>query len=112
MVNVKKIIILIGLTSMLSVAYGNAFAQETQWQKKHPRREEVNQRLDKQDKRIKTEAKDGQISHSQAKQLHQQDHQLRTEERTDAKYDGGHITKPEQKTLNQQENTVSGEIGK
>lgn len=112
MVNVKKIIVLMGLTSMLSIAYSSAYAQETQWQKKHPRREEVNQRLNHQDKRIHGEVKKGEISQSQAKQLHQQDHQLRTEERTDAKYDGGHITKPEQKTLNQQENAVSGEIGK
>jgi hypothetical protein len=29
-----------------------------------------------------------------------------------SKFDNGHITKSEQKTLNQQENAVSGQIGR
>jgi hypothetical protein len=38
--------------------------------------------------------------------------QIRQEERLMASQDGGHITKAEQKVLNQQENKVSQQIGK
>jgi len=89
-----------------------AFAQETQWQKDHPRRTEVNDRLKNQNQRIKAEEKSGQISKGQAAQLHKEDHQIRKEERADAAKHGGHITKQEQHQLNQQENAVSRQIGK
>lgn len=89
----------------------NAFAED-QWQKDHPRRTEVNQRLANQNRRIHNEVKDGQISKSQAKQLHSEDHAMRSEERTMASHDGGHITKADQRALNQQENSVSKQIGK
>ena len=48
----------------------------------------------------------------QAAALHKEDHQIRTEERLMASQNGSHITKLEQKTLNQQENAVSKQIGK
>jgi hypothetical protein len=90
----------------------NAFADETKWDKDHPRREQVNKRLNNQDKRIKDERKEGEITKGQAAQLHKEDHQIRQEERDMASQNGGHITKQEQKTLNQQENKVSKQIGK
>jgi hypothetical protein len=85
---------------------------DTQWQKDHPRREQVNNRLANQNKRIKQERKEGEINKAQAKQLHSEDHAIRKEERTMASTNGGHVTKTEQKALNQQENQVSQQIGK
>ncbi len=99
----------------LCVAAGSAMAAEpgdTAWQKNHPRREQVNDRLAKQNQRIKTEVKQGEISQPQAAALHREDRQIRKEERAMASQNGGHITRQEQKTLNQQENQVSREIGK
>jgi hypothetical protein len=90
----------------------NALADETQWQKAHPRRTEVNARLANQDKRIKQERKEGEITKAQAQKLHSEDHAIRQEERTMASTNGGHITKTEQRALNQQENQVSQQIGK
>ena len=90
----------------------SAFADETQWQKDHPRRAEVNARLKNQNRRINKEVKEGEITKGQAKQLHQEDHAIRKEERTMASTNGGHITKAEKKALNQQENQVSKQIGK
>ena len=84
---------------------------DTQWQKEHPRREQVNHRLNRQDRRIHTEVKEGEMSHAQAAQLHKDDHQIRQEERDMASQNGTHITKQEQRTLNQQENGVSKQIG-
>jgi hypothetical protein len=57
-----------------------AFA-ETQWERDHPRRDQVNDRLTNQNRRINNEVKDGQITKQQANQLHQEDHAIRREER-------------------------------
>nr|WP_232346301.1 hypothetical protein [Cupriavidus sp. USMAA2-4] len=87
-------------------------ASESQWGKNHPRREEVNQRLANQNQRIHKEVREGEISHAQAARLHREDHQIRQEERVMASHDGGHITRADQRALNQQENAVSRLIGK
>jgi len=52
------------------------------------------------------------MSKAEAKNLKKKDKMIRQEERDMAKQNGGHITKGEQKVLNQQENAVSREIGK
>src|SRR5271170_575119 len=78
----------------VSFASTSAFA-ETQWQKDHPRRTEVNARLANQNARIHTEVKSGQITKAQGAALHQNDKQIRTEERSMASQNGGHITKTE-----------------
>jgi Ulp1 family protease len=92
-------------------AVSAAFA-ETQWERNHPRRDQVNDRLAHQNHRIDRELNEGEISKQQANQLHREDHAIRHEERAMAKFNGGHITKREQKALNQQENAVSGQIGR
>ena len=83
---------------------------ESEWQKEHPRREEVNQRLHHQDRRIHRELKEGKISRDEARKLHREDRDIRQQEQGMAKLDHGHITKQEQKTLNQEENQVSQQI--
>jgi hypothetical protein len=88
-----------------------AFA-ETQWERNHPRRDQVNDRLANQNRRINRELKEGEINKYQANQLHREDHAIRREERTMSKFDNGHITKSDQKALNQQENDVSRQIGR
>jgi len=79
--------------------------------KTHPRRDQVNDRLENQNKRIKHEVAEGELTKSQAAKLHKEDRQIRQEERLMASQNGGHITKQEQRTLNQQENAVSRQIG-
>ena len=103
-----------GLTFALLAAglAGGAITSESQWDKNHPRREEVNQRLANQNQRIHKEVREGEISHAQAARLHREDHQIRQEERVMASHDGGHITRADQRALNQQENAVSRQIGK
>ena len=97
--------------ALIGVA-SNALADETQWQKDHPRRTEVNKRLANQNQRIKQQRKQGEITKGQAQKLHAEDHAIRQEERAMASTNGSHITKAEQKALNQQENQVSKQIGK
>src|SRR5215469_15488074 len=106
----RKVLAVAAVAASLVSLTTTALADDTTWQKNHPRREEVNNRLANQNKRIHKEVKEGEMSKSQAQALHKQDHQIRQEERDMAKQNGGHITKSEQKVLNQQENGVSKEI--
>ena len=94
---------------MLAGVVGTASA-ETTWQKNHPRRTQVNHRLNNQNRRIHNDVKDGTMTNSQAAAAHKEDHQVRQEERDMASQNGGHITKPEQRVLNQQENGISSQI--
>ena len=51
------------------------------------------------------------ITKAQGAALHKNDRQIRQEERSMASQNGSHITKSEQRTLNQQENANSRKIG-
>jgi hypothetical protein len=110
--NSIRSVLMAGVVAVTLGALAAPALADTQWQKDHPRREQVNSRLKNQNKRINKEEKSGQIDKAQAKQLHSEDHAIRHEERTMASTNGGHITKAEQKSLNQQENQVSQQIGK
>ena len=70
---------------------------ETQWERNHPHRDQVNDRIANQNRRINRELKEGEITKQQANQLHREDHAIRREERDMAKINGGHITKGEQR---------------
>ena len=106
-------------TSMISVtalaavltALMTSSASAGKWAQNHPRRAEVNARLNNQNRRINNELKEGEITKGQAHGLHHEDNQIRHEERDMASQNGGHITKAEQGVLNQQENKVSRQIG-
>ena len=89
----------------------SAFA-DTPWQQSHPRREEANNRLGNQDRRINHEYREGELTRGQAYRLHRDDRQVRREERLMASQNGGHITRLEQHALNQQENRISRQIGR
>ena len=96
---------------LMSAMASSAFA-ETSWESNHPRRDQVNDRLQNQNRRINQEYRQGEISRGQARALHGEDHQIRHEERRMASLNGGHITRGEQHILNQQENRVSRQIGR
>jgi hypothetical protein len=104
----KTLIAMLAATAALVGTMSAAHANE--WQQTHPRRTEVNQRLANQNRRINHDVRDGDMSRGEARNLHRDDHQIRQEERDMASQDGGHITKTEQRTLNQQENQTSRQI--
>ena len=89
-----------------------ASGSASSWAKQHPRRAEVNARLANQNNRVKNEVAEGEMSKAKAAKIHKEDRAIRQEERDMAAQNGGHITKSEQKVLNQQENQVSKQIGK
>ncbi|NUO71641.1 MAG: hypothetical protein HOQ10_02865, partial [Frateuria sp.] len=79
---------LLAAGAALSPAYADGH-----WAKTHPRRDQVNDRLHRQDARIHDERKEGDLTKSQAADLHKDDHQIRQEERDMASPTGGHSTK-------------------
>jgi hypothetical protein len=109
MTRVSKFSMVAIAVSLLSLSVSAASANP--WQANHPRRAEVNDRLAVQNFRINHGEANGTITPLQAQQLHAEDHAIRTEEKTMAGLNGGHITKSEQRALNQQENKVSKQIG-
>ena len=102
----------IAAAAALALSFVGTASAQTNWDASHPRRAEVNDRLANQDRRIHQEVREGEMSHAEAARLHRDDHQIRQEERDMASQNGGHITRLEKRTLNQQENAVSKQIGK
>lgn len=100
------------MMAVFAVASSGAMAADTKWEKNHPRRDRVNDRLHHQNMRIRDEVREGEMTHAQARKLHRKDRRIRREERVMANQNGGRITKSEQKALNHQEDTVSKQIGK
>jgi hypothetical protein len=101
-----KLVVMAAVAAFLS----SGIAQAGDFVKNHPRRAQVNARLENQNERIKEGVKNGQLSKDQAQQLHAEDHAIRDQERADAAEHGGHITKGEQRQLNREENAASKQI--
>jgi len=101
-------LIFAGLTAAVSAQNVN----QSQWQKNHPRRVEVNQRLKHENKRINKKVNEGSMSQAEATRLKAKERKILREERLMASRNGGHITKQQQKKLNRQENRLSRQIGR
>jgi len=110
--NAKRNTLIVVLGAFIAAVAAPAMAQDGQWAKDHPRRVQVNKRLANQHKRVNQKVANGTMNQDTAATLKKEDHQIRQEERGMAAQNGGHITKQEQQTLNQQENAVSKQIGK
>ena len=102
--------LLIALFGTVMAVGGIGAASASPWSNHHPRRAEVNHRLAVQDMRINHDYRTGRISLHQARYLHREDRMIRGQERFNARFDGGHITRAEQRSLNQDENGVSRQI--
>jgi hypothetical protein len=109
--NIAKTALLALMGVVLTGTAVTGASADTRWQMNHPRREEVNQRLDNQNRRIHEERREGELNARQAHRLHMADHRIRMQERHFARYHGGHITRGEQHRLNREENRVSNRIG-
>jgi hypothetical protein len=109
----SKIKTLIAAASLVFAIGGAASTASaaTPWQNHHPRRVEVNMRLDRQFHRINEERRLGVINRFEARRLHAADYRIRLQERRFARHDGSHLTRAEQMRLNHEENRVSHHIG-
>ncbi len=102
---------LIAAFAIFSAGISQIAMADGDFAKDHPRRAEVNHRLNKQNARIHNEVREGDMSPEKAERLHKEDRRIRQEERRMAADHGGAITPQEQNRLNRQENRVSRQIG-
>jgi hypothetical protein len=109
--NTRKLLIALAGLAMATGAASAASAQTT-FDQTHPRRAEVNRRLENQDRRINQDRREGEIGPARAYRLHRADRRMRREELRFARNDNGHITRSQQHRLNRQENAVSQRIGR
>lgn len=101
----KTTLLVMAITlSTASVGHAEDFKE------KHPRRAEVNERVRKQDRRIKQGLKNGTLTPAQAKQLRGEEKGIKAQERSEVKANGGYLTKGEQKQLNGELNQDSKQI--
>ena len=82
-------------------------AKGSKFANKHPRRNQVNKRVKNQRSRINKDEKSGKITKAQGNQLKANDRAIKQQEHADVKANGGHLTKGEQKQINQEENANS-----
>ena len=106
-----NVVALVVSIAMLGATITGASA-ETRWDHNHPWRDQVNDRLGTQNHRIHREVREGEMTRQQARRLHREDRTIRHEERTMARFHRGHLTRADQRALNQQENAVSRQIGR
>ena len=109
--SIRTVLTAVAATVSLACLAAPAMA-DTPWQAHHPRREQVNNRLENQNDRIHREVEEGEMSHAKAARLHRADHRIRMQERRMAARNGGHISRGEQARINREENHVSRRIGK
>ena len=81
--------------------------QRGRFARQHPRRAEVNRRVNRQNRRINQGVASGRLAPQQAQQLQANDAAIKAQERADVKANGGYLTKPQQRQLNQEENANS-----
>jgi hypothetical protein len=109
--SIRTVLTALAATVSLACLASPAMA-DTAWQAQHPRRAQINARLDHQDARIDEQLRTGQISPARAARRHAADQRIRAEEQQMAAMHGGHITEREQARLNAEEDRVSHRIGK
>lgn len=93
-----------GLT--LAVGAAGAASAETPWQAHHPRRVEVNHRLNHINRQVREERHEGDLTAAKARRLHERDYAIRMQERRFARHDGSHLTRREQVRLNHEETAL------
>ena len=109
---IGSLIMALALCSSTGVAYAKGPGNPTggpnsKFAKEHPRRNEVNKRVDNQRERINEGERTGKLTPEQAHQLRANDHAIKEQEHAEVKANGGHLSKGEQRQLNQEENANS-----
>jgi hypothetical protein len=78
----------------------------------HPRVNQVNRREGRQQQRIANGVKNGTLKPRQTARLENREANLQNREQRDMAKNNGHLTKPEQRGLNRQENRISRSIAR
>jgi hypothetical protein len=101
---------ILALSAVALLAGAGAPSADTRFQADHSRREQVNERLAHQSRRIAEARREGELTRGQAHVLRVQDRHIRKQERLLASRQGGRITKAQQHRLNREETRVGRRI--
>ena len=112
MTSFRNVLAAASLAAVLGVFAISPAHADTAWQAHHPRREQVNNRLTRQNRRIHQQVRQGELTRAQAARLHRADWRARMAERRMARRNGGYITRRQQDRLNRRETKISRRIGK
>ncbi|MHB8409936.1 MAG: hypothetical protein ACYDHY_17940 [Acidiferrobacterales bacterium] len=104
-------IVTLALAALLAGISVSAVA-DSAFERNHPRRDQVNDRLATQNHRITRQVREGELNRRQARHLRRGDRRVRREERRFARHHHGIISRAEQVRLNRQENHLSRRIGR
>ena len=107
-------LLLIGLTALAAAAPGMArdvSHHDQHFQNHHPRRDQVLDRTQLQNRRITQQVREGELTHAQAHRLRANDARIAGREQYLAGKNGGYITKRQQANLNKRLNGNSHRIG-
>jgi len=106
-----KMMVLAAVGAAMAGSLVTTASAETPFQAVHPRRAEVLHRLKVENRQIRAERRAGAIGPVKAAVLHHEVRRIRREERMDARFNHGRITKAEQHRLNRKENALKRAIG-
>ena len=100
-----KHLALVAATALLSTAaIATSASADTQWAQRHPRQDQILDRVANQRHEIRNEVREGDLSRAQGRRLTANDNRIAREDHVIARANGGYITKHEQRVLNHQEN--------
>jgi hypothetical protein len=108
--NKIALIALLGTAVTLGTVAGAS--ADTRFERNHPRREQVVERLSHLDHRIRHERGEGEMNGHKAHLLRVDARRIFHREQKDARLHGGHITKGEQHRLNHREDVLAHRIGR
>lgn len=109
-------LLLLGLAALAVAA--PSFAGDRRFEHRHPRRDQVMDRVQTQNHRITKQVREGELTHAQAHALRTEDRSIAEQQRADAKDNGSedknhfrYISTQQQKELNKELNANSQQIG-
>lgn len=102
-------LLLIGLTALAAAA--PSMAGDRHFDYHHPRRDQVLDRTQLQNRRITHQVREGELTHAQAHRLRANDARIAGREQYLAGRNGGYITRRQQANLNRRLNGNSKRIG-
>lgn len=108
----KKLCVLFAAIGIGLASYAQAPGPQKTDIKNHPRVNQVNTRVDRQEKGINKGVKDGDLNKQQARKDKKNLSTINQEKKDMRKENNGHLTKTDQKLLNKQLNKNSKNIGK
>lgn len=106
-----KTVLIAAFAGAIAVAgLAGAASAETRWGFDHPRQHEVLSRAYGQERAVRRDYRDGEISRDRAFRLIRDDRRVAREDRFFARTNGGYISRGEQRFMNRQETNVGARL--